>query len=126
MPKRILILVGRLIFFLICFAVYTYFLCGIDGLPPLPDSKKFTGSTEPLDPIAPESGSDSDNKLRLSFGPECEELRRTIKMDLRSRGWVFAADQFDIDEKDGRVKLMPFSACIFGKPRADAKFPEIN
>ena len=36
-PKRILILVGGLIFFLIGFAVYTYFLGAIDGLPPLPD-----------------------------------------------------------------------------------------
>src|SRR5262245_14751515 len=47
-------------------------------------------------------------------------------MDLRSKGWVFAANQFDIDEKDGRVKLTPFSACIFAKQRPDAKFPEIT
>ena len=35
-PKRVLILVGGFALFLVGYAIYSYFLGGIDGLPPLP------------------------------------------------------------------------------------------
>ncbi|MFX8704312.1 hypothetical protein ABTM89_19785, partial [Acinetobacter baumannii] len=72
---------------------------------------------------------DVDRKLQLAFGPDCPELRRTIKLDIRAKGIVLAADQFTIirgGPRDGQVELRPFSVVTFGKSRGDGQFPEIN
>lgn len=122
-PKRILILIGTLILFLTGFSVYAYFLGGIDGLPPLPDEWGYRGGAD-VALLPPPDPSDVDKRLASAFGTDCQEIRRRIKLDLRSKGWAFAADSFET--KDGRVELKPFSACIFPRARADAKFPEIN
>lgn len=122
-PKRVLILLAGVVFFTTSFGVYAYFLGEIDALPPLapeywPTARADIESKGPQEP-------EVDRKLQKAYGADCEEVRRTIKLDLRSKGWCLAADQFDI-EPDGRVKLSPFSACVFPKGRPDARFPEIN
>ena len=58
------------------------------------------------------SESETIRKLRLAFGPGCAELKRTIKVNLASKGLVLAADQCDTDLPDGRIKLTPFSAAF--------------
>ena len=123
-PKRVLILLGGLALFISGYLVYAYFLGGIDGLPLLSEEylpdKNGPGVTiqEPI------PDGESEKKLKWAFGPECEELRRPIKLDLRSKGVFLAASQFDI-EPDGRVKLSPFSAALFPKSKGEV-FPEIN
>src|SRR5262249_42757448 len=119
------ILFGGLVLFIGAFAVYAYFLGGIDGLPPLPEHWKFTGRREIDAP--PAMGNDCDQKMIMAFGPECEEVKRRIKMILPSKGWGLATDSFEpMKDAKGRVEVKPFSACIFAKPRPDAKFPEIT
>src|SRR5262249_13387426 len=73
-----------------------------------------------------------DRKLKLGFGEGCPEEKRAIKLEMRAKGIVLAADSFSIEE-DGRVKLMPFSVVLFGKEdekqktnQVEPKDPEIN
>lgn len=122
-PKRLLILLGGTVLFMGVFAIYAYFLGGIDGLPLLPIDY-LRGEIEPPTPPVPPVGG-TETKLKRAFGNECDELKRTIILDLRSKGMLLAANQFDI-EADGRVKLTQFSAALFPKSRDDTKFPEIN
>jgi len=122
-PKRILILIAGLAIFLSGYGVYAYFLGGIDGLPPLPPEYCELGP-----PIAAPSGAPVnaiDTKLKQAFGEECEELKRMIKLDLRRKGWGLASDQFE-PEKDGRIKLTPFSAFILTKRKGKDGWPEIH
>jgi hypothetical protein len=123
-PKRILILIATLTLFLTGFGVYAHFLGNIDGLPPLPPGYEWAGPSD-LPQLPPPDPSDVDKKLAMSYGTDCEEIRRRIKLDLRSKGWCLAANDFETTP-DGRVELKPFSACIFPKQRGDGKFPEIN
>jgi lipopolysaccharide export system protein LptA len=98
-------------------------LGNIDGLPPLP--RDIVPVTVYDGPPPPRPESMAEKRLRQAFGEECPELKRAIKLEVRSRGIVLAADQFNI-EKDGRVKLQPFSCAIFGKPKGANQTPEIN
>jgi lipopolysaccharide export system protein LptA len=124
-PKRLLLLVLGLIVFISAYAVYAYFLGGIDGLAALPeDLWPPTGPVQEIEPI-PARENEADRRLRLAFGEAQPELDRTIKLEVRAHGLVLAADQLTI-ESDGRVKLNPFSLAIFAKDGGDGKFPEIN
>ncbi len=120
-PKRILILLGGMLIFLIGFGVYSFFLGAIDGLPPLPSEYHWTdGSAATMHP-----GPDRrDIKLKESFGLECKEIYWSIKADLPKKGWGFAAQKFEI-LTDGRVKLSPFSAYVYSKARPKER-SEIN
>lgn len=120
-PKRILLLIFGLFVSLVTYGVYLYFLGDIDSLPPLP--REFWPSPEGILPPTP-----TPPHVLLwykAFGPDCEEVNRTFKLELQSKGWGLAANKFDIDP-DGRVKLTPFSAYLVPQGRKNAKFPEIN
>lgn len=125
-PKRVLLLVMGLAVFITAYAVYARNLGHIDGLPPLPEDfePSADGGTSNPDPL-PSRENEADRRLRQAFGEECPELKRTIKLEVRMRGIVLAADQFKIED-DGRVKLQPFSIALFGKTKGAAQLPEIN
>ncbi len=125
-PKRILILLGGLTLFVAGYFVYAYFLGGIDGLPvltaeylPLPP-----GQVTEDDPTKGRKTGESELKLNYAFGNGCEEATRKIKIDLRSREVILAAQYFEIIP-DGRVKLQPFSAAKFTENKAGGH-PEIK
>ncbi len=113
--------------FLAGYFVYAYFLGGIDGLPVLPEIYVLTPGTDP-DWLAPDQGNEgeTERKLKWAFGAESEEAKRPIKLDLRSRRLLLAANEFEIVKEDGRVKLSPFSAALFSDHKGDDTFPEIN
>lgn len=125
-PKRVLLLVMGFAVFISAYTVYAGYLGYIDGLPPLPPEY------EPCDCGIVDNGvqppareNEADRRLRQAFGEECPELKRTIKLEVRARGVVLAADQFKIED-DGRVKLQPFSIALFGKTKNASELPEIN
>jgi len=126
-PKRVLLLVAGIAVFLTGYEVYAYFLGGIDGLPPLPVAFLRMPGEGLQAPLPPPRESDADRKLRQAFGPECEEVKRPIKLDVRSRRMVLATNEVNIgDEPDGRVRLKDFSLAIYGNNAGDAAYPEIN
>ncbi len=121
-PKRIVILLGGLALFLSGYAVYAFFLGGIDGLPLLPSD--YLPGDLPNIVIIPDGH--SEKKWKYAYGAESEELRRPLRLDLNSKGVLIAANTFEIDKSDGRVLLYPCSVALFPKSRQDSKFPEIN
>jgi lipopolysaccharide export system protein LptA len=123
-PKRVLLLILGLAVFTAAYGVYAYFLGRVDGLPPLPpeyEAKVTEGDVPKWDTQRPPV----DLKLIKAFGQDCQEIRRTIKLEVQTRGVVLASDEFSI-EPDGRVKLKPFSIAIFSKDKGDGRYPEIN
>jgi lipopolysaccharide export system protein LptA len=123
-PKRILLLAAGFALFFAAYLVYTHFLGGVDGLKPLPaEYGPILIEDSPTEPPPPRESS-AEEKLRLAFGDNCEELKRKMNLELGSRGMVLSIDDFKTQE-DGRVKLMPFSLAIFRKS-TDGKTPEIN
>lgn len=125
-PKRVLILTVGLVLFLAGFAVYNYFLGGINGLPPLPEDYWYVASTPMDGPLRAPLPPPADQKLAMAFGPGCEELKRSIRLYLRDKGVALAAGEFTIQQEDGRVKLAPFSAAMFPKAKGPSAYPEIN
>jgi hypothetical protein len=130
--KRVLLLAGGLIVFLVAYQVYAHFLGGIDGLTPLPPEYGPPDNTDPTPPdsdLMPPTNL-ADRKLQQAFGPGKDEdpddpLKCAIKLDLRSRGIVLAVNVFE-PEADGRVRLQPFNMAIFGKTQGPGPTPEIN
>ncbi|MCS7044747.1 MAG: hypothetical protein NZO58_00170 [Gemmataceae bacterium] len=121
-PKRILIYLAGTLLCLAGFVVYDFYLGGYDGLPPLPEryapGERVVVELSPVD--------DEESKMNLAFGKESEEASRPYKLDIGSKGVLIAVRDFEI-EKDGRVKLSPFSAALFPKKKADyGPFPEIT
>src|SRR5262249_50038531 len=98
---------------------------GIDGLPPLPPEfwppLAIDTESEPL----PTRQNDADKKLLLAFGDDEAIKNAPIKLEIRARGLVLAAEHIECQD-DGRVRLCPFYVAIFGKDRGDNQFPEIN
>jgi hypothetical protein len=121
-PKRILLLAGGVVLFLAGYVVYAFALGGIDGLPPLPDaylpSRTAAGWTNPT------IENPRDRKLIQAFGAGCPELNWPYKIDASQRGLVLAFEDYTI-EKDGRVRLRPFSIALF-KDKGKGEYPEIN
>lgn len=124
-PKRILILLGGLALFLTGFGVYTYFLGGIDGLPPLGDEFLPDPNGRVIRETTKYPAITIDRKLVWAFGLECPELQRSIKLDLSQKGWGIAAGEFE-NLPDGRIKLFPFSAFLAPNKQVADKIPEIN
>lgn len=124
-PKRILLFLGGFFLFFMAYEVYALFLGGIDGLRPLPEEFwPDNSATEPM-PIVHEHRQGPQEKLRMAFGEGSPELLRTVKLEIRTRGMVLAAD--DVKVEDGKLHMSPFSIAIFGKPSSDPRaFPEIN
>jgi lipopolysaccharide export system protein LptA len=98
----------------------------MNGLPPLPEAFCPPDGTEDELPDTPprDPGQGLAKKIKLAFGPDCEELKRAIRLDLQSRNMVLCASQFQVDE--GRVCLQPVSVAVFGKDKGDGKPVEIS
>jgi lipopolysaccharide export system protein LptA len=124
-PRRILIFFSMLGVFLVAFTLYYFFLGVYDGLAPLPERyQENVKRPPPPPPVEPEYM----QRLREAFGNECEELdkeKRKSQTWLPSKSMVLAIGKMVI-LKNGRVLLTPFSAGIFGKPKPNQRFPEIN
>ncbi len=128
-PKRLLLLLLGTVVFTAAYGVYAHFLGRVDGLPALPEDFAISASTEIDTEQRPVIEIEVDRKLKLAFGVDCAELKRTIKIEVKARGIVVATDQFIIErggERDGQVRMEPFSIAIYGKPRGKDAFPEIN
>ena len=67
-----------------------------------------------------------NQKLEMAFGIGREELQRPLKLWLPEKGVLLAAGEFSIDDKDGRVRLQPFSAALFHKNKVPGGYPEIS
>jgi hypothetical protein len=122
-PKRILLLVTGVAIFATAFFAYNRVLGGIDGLPPLPES--CFPSTEQGPRIIVHPPPPVDKRLEQAFGTGCPELNWSIKLDVRSRNMVIAAESFKVTE-DGRVMFTPLHIALFKDPTPPKKFPEIN
>jgi hypothetical protein len=113
-----LLAVGAVIF-LAGYAVYGFFLGGIDGLAPLPTAlQPPTTEVKPIDPVTFDS--DIDKKLRMAFGNECPQVKKSHKFEVRKKGMVVAAAETSFKEPDGRLKLTDCSVAIF-KEHPDGK-----
>jgi hypothetical protein len=122
--KRILLLGLGFFLFLAGYLVYAYFLGGIDGLPPLPRTLERSPNKE-LEPPHRTIKHEVVRKLEEAFGDKSPEVGRAIKLEIRKKGLVLAAEATKILE-NGQVQLTPFSMAIFSEDRGDGKPPEIN
>ncbi len=128
-PKRIVLLVGWMIFFGSAYAGSSYLMGSIDGLPPLPDRyKPIDGLDSVVFPVV-QRGFGADTKLRQAFGEGSPEVKsRKFKLEVEPKGIVLAAQEVTI-EPDGRAKLVPFSVAVFSKEKGDKPantYPEIT
>ncbi|HYT93362.1 MAG TPA: hypothetical protein VEL76_31890 [Gemmataceae bacterium] len=126
--KRLLLLGLGFIVFAAGYTVYASFLGGIDGLPPLPRDLEPspTGTPISITDLGGRGGDpELDRKCKMAFGQGCKEIERTIKLEMRKKGLIVAADQAT-PEPDGRFKLTPLSLGIFSEDKGDGKYPEIN
>jgi hypothetical protein len=115
-------LVIGLVVTLCSFATYTLFLGVIDGLPPLPWEylPDDGGITSPPPPKF-----ETDARLEMAFGPNCQELQRPLRLWLPAKGIAFATGEFRIDE-GGKVRLAPFSAALYHKSKTPGAYPQIS
>src|SRR5262245_50881975 len=124
-PKRIVLLTVGFTVFVAAYVVYAATSVGrIDGLPPLPECY-WRADAEDIPQPHPGDRSKLNATLRLAFGPNCEEQRRPIRLELHSKNMVLASSEFKVDA-DGRVRLAPLSVALFGKPKGDGLPVEIN
>jgi hypothetical protein len=118
-------MLGGLAVFLASYAVYAFFLGGIDGLPVLPEVYwPVAGNGDSYDNQKRAPEGEIETKMKQAFGNESPEAKYPIKLNLRSKGLFLAAKDFKIE--DGRVKLTTFSAAVFAMNKGDSPFPEIN
>jgi hypothetical protein len=105
--------------------VYAQFLGGIDGLPPLPEDfwPRLSQQDVDLGP-PPQRANDAEKKLRIAFGEDERILKCPLKLEVRAKGIVLAAETFQVH--DGGVTLEPFFIAIFGKEKEPGKPVEIN
>ncbi len=124
-PKRFVLLVLGFFVFFSGYMLYASALGGIDGLPPLPaaDLPPDHPGGEINGP--PTRGKNLEDKLRLAFGPDCQELKWPLKLELNSKNMVVAAKDFSIED-DGRLQLVRVSVALFGKDNGDGRCVEIN
>ena len=121
-PKRVMLLALGFALLFASYLVYAYYLGGIDGLPPLPES--CLPSKEPADPPGPRPNL-VDERLEMAFGKACPELGRPIRLEVHSKGVVLSTDecyimrQGELDPagkvRDGQVRLKPLSLALFSK-----------
>ena len=125
-PKRIVMFSGCFVAFFVAYLGYACTALGrMDGLPPLPEV--YWPNPDPKNILIPAKNGETPltRKIRLAFGPKCEELNRPIRLDLASRSMVLCADQFEVT-KDGKVSLLKLSLAIFGKEKNDGLPAEIS
>lgn len=120
-PRRVSLFILGLVLFGTAFGVYARFLGWIDGLPELPE--EFLTRRADNDPLPGFKSTPVEIKLQMAFGPGCPENGYTIKIEMRAKGIVLAANDFGIDP-EGRVRLKPFSLATFRDH--PGQLPEIN
>ena len=125
-PKRIVLLAFGVVLFCAGYMVYSSCLGGIDGLPPLPDADCPNLNPLALPTLPPSHSLKLDEKLVLAFGPDCRELKWPLKVEMNQKSMVVAANEFHIEEKDGRLRLDNMSVALFGKDPGDGRGVEIN
>ena len=81
-PKRIVLLGLGFTMFLTVYIVYACFLGGIDGLPALPEGLGPPDDGKPII-LGPATQSEADRKLCLAFGPDCPQVNKQIRMEIR-------------------------------------------
>lgn len=122
--KRLLqVLAGFAVFFS-AYLVYSVYLGGIDGLPPLPE-ECFPGKQATTRVQAPKHRNMAEEKLSLAFGQNQELESCEFKLIVGQKNLVLASKDFVI-LPDGRVKLFPFYCAVFGKRNVSEEFPEVN
>ncbi len=124
-PKRVLILLAGLTACLVAFALYSTFLGNIDGLPPLPRIMLGHEGHVILPPHR-DNGNEADLRLEKGFGTGCEEMRRPLRIWLPDKGIAFSAGEFNIDKKNGSIRLAPFSVAMYHKGTPRGAHPEIT
>src|SRR6516162_2694957 len=118
-PRRLMLLSLGFVLFLSSYMAYARtFLGVIDGLPALPDSyrreqqgetKGFPGDLKKPPPLV--------ERFVLAFGPGCEELKRSIRLELHARNTLLAAESMEIMEDRHNVLLTPISFALIGKDK---------
>jgi hypothetical protein len=124
-PKRLLVVVLGFGVLFGGYLTYNHFLGHYDGLQPLPVEYRphgGLGESSNAPPIVRQNT--LHQRLEEAFGPNCEETRRRYMLQWPMQGLVLAAERYEITE--GKLKLSKVSVAHFGKPRPDAKMPEIN
>jgi hypothetical protein len=125
-PRRLVLWLVGLAFFLTLFQIYSYFLGHYDGLPPLPPEYMPSLEGTEAGPVAPTARpNQAVARLIEAFGPNCEEQFRRIKLEWRLEGIVVAADRWQLLD-NGQLRLHKVSVAIFGKPKPDQPGVEIN
>ncbi|MSQ95014.1 MAG: hypothetical protein EXR98_10730 [Gemmataceae bacterium] len=122
--KRILIFVVGFVVCLSGFTIYALALGNIDGLRALPIEYLSDPNARNQDPVSPPPGG-PDQRLEQAFGVGCKQMQRPLRLWLPDKGVVFSAGDFQLD-KDGRVRLAPFSAALYHKSKIPGEFPEIS
>lgn len=124
-PKRLLLLLVGFVLFFGCYQVYVLFLGKYDGLPPLPEEYRPVAPSDVAPVVDAPRQNHAVTRLIEAFGPNCEEQYRRIKLEWRLQGVVVAADRWQILD-NGHLRLDKVSVAMFGKPKPNQKFPEIN
>src|SRR4051812_26037240 len=94
--RRVVLLVTGFFLFFSSYYVYACFLGTIDGLPPLSE-EYWPKDLVDIPPEQVAAQNDEDRKLAMAFGPESEELKRNIKLELPVRNLVLSAEEFNVE-----------------------------
>ena len=121
-PRRVLLLLGGILFFAGIYGTYARVLGWIDGLPQVPERflRKQEGEFQPpKKPISP-----TVQKLLEAFGPDCLEKITAFyptQLEFRNResSIVLAAGPTPLSPGTNRIVLAPFSLAVFGKARPE-------
>jgi len=120
-PRRVLLLLGGILFFGGVYGVYARFLGWLDGLPQLPPAMLAKDEDGPAPPVAPVSP--TVQRLIEAFGPNCPESRDDkvyeTRLEFRTgeSSVVLASGPPPANPNSNRVTLTPFSLAVFGKPK---------
>ncbi|VTS01383.1 hypothetical protein [Tuwongella immobilis] len=112
--RRLLLYIMAIVSAGTIYTLYSKALGDLDGLPPLPLA--YTEEMLSDGPLPVPTVSATDLRLREAFGTNCPEIEYPIKIDVRARGMLVAANHFEINP-DGRVRLTEVSVALFGKPK---------
>ena len=125
-PRRILLLALGAVLSFAAYTAYASCLGGIDGLPPLPEVDWPNPNPANQTAVLVSHGRSLDEKLVLAFGPECPQLKCSLKLEMNQKSMVVTARVFTIED-DGRLKLDDLSLAMFkDKDANDQRGLEIN
>ena len=119
-PRRVLLLLGGILFFVGVYVGYAHLLGWLDGLPqlPAPMLREADGVFRPpVRTISP-----TVQRLLDAFGPDCPEQQSAYyptQLEFRNgdSSVVLAAGPTPLSPNSHRVTLAPFSLAVFGKPK---------